>query len=385
MQLNRRFSIAACAILALSSLKAEDYVSVQYMSYDEDSGRTTISTPTFEFNKDIGADYTVNFSFLHDTVTGASPTYYDSQSGASATIPKNKVQYQSDIVYGNIPYDDDRKAMSFSLSKRFASRDELTVGLNHSTENDYTSNEISVEYLYFLDKTKNTSFTFGISYQANKVGIDCFLNTGDCDSTSGASGQVKKDLDVVSAEIGVTQVIDKTSLVKASVFTIDEDGYLTNPYMRVVRNYYTAPEIAPEVKPDSRRAYGATLQYSKAFTDKFSTVLSYRYYDDDWDIRSHTFNSKFYYSWSSKLTTGFLFRGYTQTQAKFYSPRRDYFTNEKYASSDRRMSEFDSYNYSVTVDYKINKKVTLNLGIGYYDQPDYFDSTYYDVGFKYSF
>jgi len=38
-----RLSLVTCSLLALSSLGAEDYVSIQYMSYDEDSGRTTIS------------------------------------------------------------------------------------------------------------------------------------------------------------------------------------------------------------------------------------------------------------------------------------------------------------------------------------------------------
>ncbi len=79
-----RLSLITCSLLALSSLGAEDYVSIQYMSYDEDSGRTTISTPMIEINKDFGTDYTLNATFTHDSVSGASPTYYDTQSGASA-------------------------------------------------------------------------------------------------------------------------------------------------------------------------------------------------------------------------------------------------------------------------------------------------------------
>ncbi len=43
------------------------------MSYDEDSGRATISTPMIEINKDFGTDYTINASFTHDSVTGRVP------------------------------------------------------------------------------------------------------------------------------------------------------------------------------------------------------------------------------------------------------------------------------------------------------------------------
>ena len=384
MQL-KRLSVIASALILTSSLCSEDFVSIQYMSYDEDSGRTTIHTPFIEINKDFGVDYTLNLSLSHDSVSGASPTYYDSSSGASATI-SNSTTYKSNIVYGDIPYEEDRKAISATLTKRLESRDELTFGLNYSDEDDYKSKEFSFEYLHYLDKSKNSSISFGASYQKNDVDVYCFLGTLDCDGTSGASKDVRtKDLDVTNLEIGYTRVLDKTSQIKYSLFMIDEDGYLTNPYMRVVRDYYTNPKITPESKPDSRRAYGMTLEYAKALNDKLSIVSFYRYYDDDWDITSHTLNTKVYYDIDSKLTVGAGFRGYTQTKAKFFSGRRDYFTDQKYASSDRRVSEFDSYDYSLMFKYKLKKDVKLNFAVGYYDQPEYFDSKYYNIGIKYNF
>ncbi len=385
MQLKKLSIAAACAIILSSNVYAEDYISVQYMSYDEDSGRTTIHTPAIEINKDFGTDYTLNFTFFHDSVSGASPIYYDSATGASAKIPTGAV-YKSDIVYGDVPYEDKRDAFGLTLTKRFASRDELTFGLNYSDENDYESKEVSFEYLHYLDESKNRSVFFGASYQKNDVSIYCFLNTGDCDGVSGASSKVKeKDLDVVNLEVGYTQILDKTSQIKLSAFLIDEDGYLSNPYMRVVRDYYTNPKIAPDSKPDSRRSYGFTVEYAKALSYKLSSISYYRFYDDDWDITSHTFTQRFYYEWSEKWTFGVGFRGYTQTKAKFFSGRRDYFTDQKYASSDRRVSEYDSYDYTFTLKYSVNSDFDVNLGVGYYTQPEYFDSKYGNIGFKYKF
>jgi len=380
-----KLSIIACSVLAASAIHAEDYVSIQYMGYDEDSGRTTIHTPSIEINKDFGADYTLNMTLIHDSVSGASPTYYDASSGASATIPDGP-SLRSDIVYGDIPYEDKRTAFAGSLTKRFESRDELTVGYSYSDENDYTSNEVSAEYLHYLDPGKNSSVSLGVSYQSNDVGIYCFLGTSQCDGVSGASGtMVEESLDVVNVQLGYTQILNKTSVLKGSLFMINEDGYLSNPYMRVVRNYNTVPRITEENKPDSRRAYGVTLEYAKSFSEQLSSVISYRFYDDDWDITSHTLDMKLYYSWTDALTTGFDFRAYTQTKAYFFSGRRDYFTDQEYASSDRRVSEFDSYNYAVTFDYKVTETVDVNFGLGYYDQPEYFDAIYYNVGLKYKF
>ncbi len=378
-----KHSVIASLLLALSSLSAEDYISVQTMYYDEDSGRTTITTPSIEINKDFGADYTLNISLTHDSVSGASPTFIDTSSGASAKIPDG-VLYKSDIHYSDIPYEDRRKAVGISLTKRFASRDELTLGFNYSDEYDYTSKEFSAEYLYYLDNTKNRAITFGTSYQSNDVSVYCALNNGICDTASGAS-QKRFGLDVISSELGYTQIIDKYSSVKTSLFYIDEDGYLSNPYMRVVREYQTNPKLTAEQKPDTRKAYGIYVEYTKALSQTVSSISSYRIYHDDWDITSHTIESELHYEYNTKLTVGGGLRYYTQSEAKFYSGKIDYFTNQTYASSDRRVSSFESINYMLCSSYKLSSKIKLNGSINFYDQPDYFDALYYNLGLKYSF
>lgn len=371
-----KLSYVACAALLVTNIYADDYVSLQYMSYDEDKGRTNISVPSIEINKDFGADYTVNVSMIRDTISGASPTFYDSASGASTKLNTSVIAKQ-DIGYGDIYYKEKRDAYSALLTKRFETRDELTFGLNHSKEYDYESNEISSEYLHYLDSSKNQSVSFGISYQKNDV--------MKYDTTSGASGAITKDLKVISSELGFTQVLDKTSLAKISVFSISESGYLSNPYLRVVRNFNTNPIIAEDKKPESRKAYGVFLQYSKALNDQTASNSSYRYYRDDWGITSQTLTTEINYEWTMALTIGVAFRGYRQTEADFYHLSREYFTNEEFASSDKRMSGFDTQNIETKIKYDLNKKLSLNSAIGYYKQFDYFSSNYYNVGLKYKF
>jgi hypothetical protein len=175
-----------------------------------------------------------------------------------------------------------------------------------------------------------------------------------------------------------------TSLLKASIFYIGEDGYLSNPYMNVVRDYNTFVKLTLETKPDTRTAYGTLLQYSKAISD-ISLNTSYRLYHDDWEITSHTLNVEAYYEWTQKFTLGIGARYYVQSEAYFYNGRKDYFTDEKYASSDRRMSDFDSYNSMLLAKYQVRDDLSVNGSINYYTQPDYFDSIYYNVGFIYNF
>jgi len=41
--------------------------------------------------------------------------------------------------------------------------------------------------------------------------------------------------------------------------------------MRVIRDYNTNSKIAPEKKPDSRKAYGVMVEYSKALNSHLGT------------------------------------------------------------------------------------------------------------------
>ncbi len=377
-----KHSLMLCQFLAATTLLSEDYISVQYMGYDEDSGRTTIMAPSIEISKDFGVDYNLKANFIHDAISGASPTWYDSTSGASVTVNKHTLN-PDHIVYDNIDYEEHRNALGATLTSRFASRDELSIGFHYSNEHDYSSFEGSAEYLYYLDSSKNRSLSIGGSYQSNEVIIECSLNTGDCDGSSGAS--VRSSVNVVSGEIGFTQILDKTSLIKASVFYIGEEGYLSNPYMRVVRNYATTPTITKESKPDSRSAYGTLLQYTKSFYDVLSMQLSYRFYNDDWKLMSHTANSALYYEYNDALLFGAGFRYYHQSEASFYSDQIDYFTDEQYASSDRRMSQFDAFDYMIMGSYDISHDLSINLSLNYYDQPDHFNALSYSAAFIYKF
>ena len=373
-----KISLAA-AILSMSCL-ADDYISIQHMYYDEDSGRATINSPSIEINKEIGVDYTLNFSYTHDGVSGATPTFYkkaDGSSGASAKT-STKPLNMADIRYGNVAYDDKRNAYSFSLAKRFASRDELSIGFNYSGENDYISREVSLQYAYNVTKDRNRVLTLGFSHQKNYAKVYCDYYHPGC------SGETTKPLNVNTFEIGITQVIDKMSLIKASIFHINELGYLSNPYMNVVRDYYTSPKIVAEHKPDSRKSYGLRVEYAKALSEKISIVPSYRFYSDDWGINSHTFRVVAYDEITPKLRLKLGLRYYTQTEADFYSSRVDYFTDQKDASSDRRVSDFSSSDWTIGFRYNITKKLSINAAVSYYEQDD-FDAVYSNVGLVYKF
>jgi hypothetical protein len=102
-------------------------------------------------------------------------------------------------------------------------------------------------------------------------------------------------------------------------------------------------------------------------------------------MSSHTPSVQLYYQINSKMRFDAGFRYYYQNGAYFYSSKRDAFTDETFASSDERLSDFNAYEPSIGFNYDILEDVNFNLGGSYYDQSTGLSAVYIITGFKYSF
>jgi hypothetical protein len=389
MQLTR-LSLLACSFLAC--VHADDYVSLQYLHYQESDDRITVSSPSIEINKDFGVDYTLNVKAVYDGVSGASPTYYDTSSGASnpvRRVPLNSdygrgpVSDPENIVYDNVSFGERRVGVSALLTTRFASRDELRVGLNYSIEYDLYLYEGSLEYMHYLDNSKNSAITFGGSYQRHVNLVPCGDYASECDGSSGPSKQVPSNH--FNFQMRYSQVIDRSSVASATLFYMNENGYLTNSYKNIVRNYHTHPVIVNENRPDSRNEGGLILEYATSLNPDTALHVSYRYYRDDWQLQSHTPQVKLLYQVSKDVRFDVGFRYYIQEGAYFYSDKKDAFSDETYASSDERLGDFSAYEPTLGMTYQIMKDLSYNLSGSYYDQSTVLNAMYLITGLTYHF
>ncbi|MFH0710379.1 MAG: DUF3570 domain-containing protein [Pseudomonadota bacterium] len=371
MQLSKLSFIASLAIVSMN-VSAQDYVNVQILHYSENDSRVSVIAPSIEVNKDFGTDYTLNVDIVTDSVSGASPTYYDATSGASSYSRGTS----TNIKKGNVAFEEQRNAGNANLTTRFKNRDELQIGFSSSSEHDFDSLEFSTSYLHYLDDSHNQSILFGGSYQNNEITIQCNQHTA-CDVSSGASAKMTSS--VINAQVGFIQVIDTSSIANIGVFYSNESGFLSSPYHNIIRNTNV---VTNELKPDAKAGYGIKLGYQKAFDDRFSSQLSYRFYNDDWDITSHTVDSLLYYEVGSDIILSGGIRYYTQTKANFYG---ESFSNEKFASSDERVNAFNAITYKMGIDYKINDKLNYNFGANLYEQSTGLKALYFTTGLKYKF
>jgi hypothetical protein len=370
--INLLSTVTAGLLLGSTLLHTENYVSVEYLQYDESDDRVSVYAPLVEVSYDFSTDYNLKASLMYDGVSGATPSFLKNENGA--------------LYKGLQSFEDTRKAGALLLTSRFENRDELYTGLDFSRESDYQSLTASFEYMHYTDETHNTAIHLGTSIGFNEILV--------YDTLSGASGHEENDGESGAShtedsmsyniQLGVTQVLTAESSVKVSAFTLFDDGYLTNPHGLVVRENTI---LGDENRPDSRSAYGLTTQYNQQVAKNVSLLGSYRFYTDDWDITSHTLEVDSYINLSKDVTLGVGLRYYTQTEANFYNENKDYFTTQEYASSDERLSKFDAFTYKASIDYKQNDRLSYNVGIQLYQQNTATDlsATAVTIGVKYKF
>ncbi len=409
MQLNKKLAVLSvvAGITPLLNASAGDEIAIKHTYYQESDNRIKVNYTNSSFKYDIGADYTFNLNLGYDSLSGGTPIWDsisgasnnlkdDSSSGASPCIDDmdeyickstrgenifgNGKKNMSDFAYRNVYMEDTRTSANASLTKRTASRDEISIGLNYSKESDFKSMNGSFSYLYNFDSTRNRSISAGISYQYNQA-----KHRYDW-----------KNFKTINTQIGYTQVFSKDFLASVSLFGIFQNGNLNNPYQRVVRYFdvslgdkpYFKYFLSSEKKPDNRKAYGLSAKVVKEVFDKTALHGSYRLYGDNWGINSHTFEVSLHADVSKRFSLVPFVRYYDQTHANFYKPynTKDFtFSKDSYATNDERLSDLSTITYGLGVIGKINKSLSANAYFTHQSQNNNLNMNYVSFGLNYHF
>lgn len=393
-------SSVATAALPLISV-AENKVAIQMQSYQENDDRITVNDGKFSIEHDFGTNHTLNAEVDWDSITGASPTW-DSVSGASSTIVSDEIDSESgaspcldsegsyynlcadtramdnlvgdghkelnELSYKNVPLDDYRNSAALLYTYRTpVARDEISIGTSYSKEGDFINTGLSAEYLMYTDSSKNRAITTGASYMSNEV-YDYLKDQWN-------------HFDLFNAQVGITQVFNKSLVAKFNVFYMQEDGHLSNPYFTVVRRInvsaneedpaYFKYYLARDSRPDERTAGGISSQMVKEINSFNTFHTSYRYYQDTWGVRSHTLESKSYHQMGNSFRLSPGLRFYRQSAANFFKDHNasdNTFDSTGYASADQRLSENTSWTAQLGVEYFHNADLTWNAVAGYQEQ-----------------
>lgn len=367
MQLIPLSRVASTLLVAAASLHGDDFVSVQYMFYDEEDERTSVSAPSILIQTDLSSKYTLNMGFVYDDVTGATPNYYDAQSGASA-YSRGKTTPQ-DIRYGNVNYYERRYVYSLGLQMHQDNADEVAIHATYSNEFDYRSYDGALSYQHYLDGSRNSALNVGAAYEYNAHLLWCYQNSECSDAQSGASARFNSHQFELQA--GYSQILSQKARMEVTLFAVAEQGYLTNPYLNVVKGVdQLANEayVLNEKRPTRRSAAGATLWGAYAISDAWALQGTYRYYLDDWRIHSHTVAPQLFWYAQDWVRVELLWRYYQQHRAYFYAPGvNDFALDAQFESSDYRLSTFTSNYGEVACHFTLSDDLAFNIAYGRYD------------------
>ena len=176
-----------------------------------------------------------------------------------------------------------------------------------------------------------------------------------------------------SLSFSFSQILNKNAQFSLFFDVVQQKGWLSNPMQRVyfadVNNFYIGNassidnytsssnkdvfQLADDIErlPDSRFKIPVGIRLHYYLNEIISLRTYYRYYYDDWGIRSHTANVELPIKISSKFTLYPTYRYYNQTAADYFAPFDENLSTNQYYTSDYDLSKFTANQYGFGISY----------------------------------
>lgn len=341
----QKFLTAALAIPSLHNCTVyaenpqdEGKIRLQYSEYKERGSkqdRMHVKSPMLILEAPVDQKTSFEGTILLDGMSGASPLYLNTISGASGK-----------------GITDTRRAGDAKITHIFDSWS-LGIGAAYSTEHDYESKGALVEASIW-NPSKNTTFALGLS------GADDAI-------TSMNNSELNESKRTVSTQTGITQILSPQSLIQSTLSFTSSDGYLSDPY-----KYF-------DHRPRSRDSLAALTRYALYFPEEdFSLHGDYRFTHDSWNINSHTFELSIYKPLGERWLIRPNLRYYIQGDASFFTGSFPPPDEERFYSADERLDAFQSITAGFYVERTFDDGIAIDLEVGEIRQQ--FSAQYLTVG-----
>jgi Protein of unknown function (DUF3570) len=339
--MRRLASILMLLAAAATTARAEDKVEVKAEYFTEPASKQNLNVfhPLANVAVDAHPDFSLNFGYEADVVSGATPRTY------GATM---------DAISSATQFSDTRHAFHGGAELRLGPA-AVDAGYTFAFENDYRSHAVDVGARVDL-WGKNTTFRLGYAHNFDSV---CDVDNKGASpverrslgSSKGCFGKtvglIEEPLAIDSYAVSWTQVLTPILLSDVSATFQVLDGFQSNPYRRV-RLFGTveAQESHPLLR--QRVAVQARLRLAVPRARAAIGFLG-RFYWDTWGVKSGTAEV----SWEEWVHPQLLLRVrgrfYQQSRALFYRDAGETLSYEavgpvgQYFTGDRELSPFRDY------------------------------------------
>ncbi|MCP4236972.1 MAG: DUF3570 domain-containing protein, partial [Aestuariibacter sp.] len=319
-----QMGLAVCGLLqatapAVEAAEGDWEIDTAVLFYSESDGRVSAFEPAVFAGKALNDDERIDLRLVFDALTGATPNgAHPSTAAQTFTTPSGNASYTTNP--GELPLDDTFRDARVSLGADWEIAldrlSKITWGGSISNEYDYLSLGASATYAQDFNN-RNTTLTTAFALNNDTIsplgGIPSELLPMRVAGSSTNREGIDDSKVITDILFGVTQVLNRSTVMQLNFSIGQVDGYQNDPFkvVSVIDPVTGLPANGSgssffdtattgnlpyvyERRPDSRQRNVLFLKTVHHF-DEDVINFSYRYYDDDWDVTSHTLDMRYRY------------------------------------------------------------------------------------------
>jgi len=265
-----------------------------------------------------------------------------------------------------------------------------TVSVNgiYGVENDYASTTLAGTFSRAFAK-KNTTIQLGL--------------VRSWDEVFPATKNWRRDKNVATYSASLTQILSTLLVAQFLASYSNNTGHLSDDYQLVPIARGDTTAVLDPLHPTTRARKAVGTRF-KIRVDRHSSLqLGYRYYNDSWEVDSHTFSFNYQRHLSPIAKVSLGLRTYLQGRAFFFQP--EYTEEQTFMTADIKLDS--SFSNELQLGLSLhgredhyfpllkNEDVEYNVGLNIYqrhtDTPYWFNGKqdlragYFNIGVRYKF
>jgi len=262
-----------------------------------------------------------------DHHTAASQAYI-SKTGASRRTDGLRLYPSLDWTREN-----EKKGSSFSLGAYYSNEfNYQSIGLNAGvTQKTKHNGEFGLKLSGYFDQVK-------LIFPSEFEPATSYIGSGGREREHPDYGSSPRQ--TYTASFSFSQIINTRLQVAFLLDLVEQHGYLGLPFHRV---YFTDATDSVERLPSSRFKLPLGFRLNYFLGDKIILRSYYRYYVDNWGLRSHTASLEVPVKLSPFFSVTPFYRYYEQNAVKYFAPYEQHLKTDSYYTSNYALSAFSSH------------------------------------------
>jgi hypothetical protein len=260
--------------------------------------------------------HSYNFEIGVDTYTSASSDKIDPSTVSSASSSDQRI-YPS---------------LSWS---RFDDKKGSTIGANLSMSSEFDYFSIGGGVNFFKD-SKDRSRQVGIRLQTYQDFVTLIYPI----EQRWGKGEGTESRNTYSSTLSYSQIINTRLQILFLLDIAYQQGFLSMPFNRV---YFDDNSVGIENLPGERLKFPGSVRLNYFLGDNLILRTFYRYYQDDWGLKSHTAEIETAIKITPFMSVSPFYRYYDQSAVNYFSAYGQHSKVSDFYTSDYDLSKFNSH------------------------------------------